>query len=117
MTTMRAALLCLVLFSLPAFAHEAQLSDGRVVDYTGLKTPGGFDCCGERDCRAVEWREVEGGTLEALLPEFGWVPMPPTRIIEPHPDAPDLMHVCYKKTAPNIRNLKIYCVMPPGFGA
>lgn len=104
----------LVMLAPPAGAHEAQLSDGRVVDYAGLRSPAGSDCCGNRDCRMVEWREVESGHLEASIPGFGWVRMPREVMIPPHPDAPDMMHVCWDQT--NTVVLNVRCWAPPGFG-
>lgn len=95
-------------------AHELTLSDGRTVDYSGLRSANGmWDCCGNGDCEEVEWREVAGGRLEALLPEFGWVQVPPSVMRPPHPDAPDRMHACWSR---NIDVLNLRCVMPPGFG-
>lgn len=95
-------------------AHEAQLADERVVDYEGLKSPAGSDCCGNRDCQVVEWRELDGGRLEVQLPQFGWVPVPMDKVLPPHPDAPDLFHVCYRQ---NSQVIRIYCVFPVGWGS
>lgn len=105
--------LVILLFAFAASGHEMRLADDRVVDYAGLTSPSGSDCCGNRDCRVVEWREVAGGKLEVHLPEFGWVAVPMDKVLPPHPDAPDLFHACYSQKS---QALKIYCILPVGMG-
>jgi hypothetical protein len=94
-------------------AHEMKLADGREVDYAGMRSPSGSDCCGNRDCSVVEWREIANGGLELFLPGLGWRPAPSDKMLPPHPDAPDLAHACWQKHSQLPR---IQCWMPPGFG-
>jgi hypothetical protein len=62
--------------------------------YEHLKTPQGYQCCDNRDCRPVRARPLDDGSWEAF---FGgeWRPVPAERILPDHLNkVPTSAHIC-----------------------
>lgn len=99
-------------------AHEVKLSGDRTVDYTGLKSPTGGDCCGDRECAPVESRWLPDNTLEVMIARDTWARVPPSKIIwilpEALREAADVTHACWfgHPLAPNF-----LCVFPEATGS
>jgi hypothetical protein len=82
--------------------------------YTGLQSPSGADCCDNRDCRSVPWRE-NNGVIEYNLDGI-WVRSTSVNEVAP---IDGQAHACWRQdvdagggVVPQPR-----CLFPPGVGA
>jgi hypothetical protein len=71
----------LVGIAAPAAAHEVIVGD-HTVDYGGLRSPAGKDCCGGQHCRPVPWHELPGGRIEVEV-NGRWWPAEPDNSLPP----------------------------------
>ena len=76
-----AAAAALIVLATPVTAHQVRVGD-HVVDYRGLRSPDGKDCCGGRDCAPVPWHELPGGGIEVEV-NGKWWPAEPDNSLPP----------------------------------
>jgi hypothetical protein len=96
----------LTVIATPAAAHQVTVGD-HMVDYTGLRSPAGKDCCGGEHCAPVPWQELLGGRIEVEV-NGRWWPAEPDNSLPP---IDGNAHACRMPA-----DVKPRCIILPGFG-